>query len=192
MANVDNVTGFSFYKNLHMDGPAQTWECVVLSAGAAVFVGDAVKLNGTGDLQGRPDVIIAAATNTNIFGVINHIQASGPDALKTHDGATGRDRVVGVIPALEGYLFQVQHEGSVNPADIASGFDLVATGGDAVTGRSKFELVDAGAATTGQCTLHGFVDRPDNVSGVSGTDVAALDCVVSFQETVWNDGGVAA
>ena len=185
MANVVKDYGLkALYCYGGLPFPMQTY--VALTGAAALGVGDPVLFAGDGNQQGLASIKIASNSSRNIIGVVNGIQATGPDNLKTHGGATGSARIVQVILSLPYVVFQVNASDTtgLNSADIGSNFDLSVTTVDVLTGRSLWRINDSSTATTALIVrLVGFVDRPDNEQGATGTDTKNIACLVTFMES---------
>jgi hypothetical protein len=170
----------------------------VASGTGALFIGDPVIADGTGNQSGYMGVTIAVGSegteSVGIVGVITGFEAAGPDSLATHAGATGAVRTAIITPAFDDVVFRVNASNTTgpNPNDLGGGFDLVLGSGNTNTGKSGWAL-DIGddnqaVATTGQVRLIGFDPRPDNVIGAIGTDTANIDCLVVFAESYWTTG----
>lgn len=187
MANVVKAYGLKALYNLG-GGIIPTRMCVVLSAGAAVGVGDPVIYGGDGNIAGLASVVIANAANVGVVGVIQGILSRGPDSLVTHGGITLTERKVVVALSYPTVVFQVNASDTtgLNSADIGSNFDLVVTSTvDTLTGRSGWEIDDntTGTGTDIQVRLIGFANRPDNEQAVTGTDTKNIACLVTFLES---------
>ncbi len=185
MANVAKNYGLkALYCYGGLPFPMETY--VALTGNAALGVGDPVIFEGDGNQQGLASVKIAGASTANIIGVVSGIQAAGPDALKTHGGATGSDRIVQVILAMPYVVFQVNAgtQTGLNSADIGANFDLLVVTPDTLTGRSLWSLDDSNPVTSDLIVrLVGFVDRPDNAQNATGTDSDNIACKVTFMES---------
>jgi len=193
MANVVKDYGLkALYCYGGLPFPVQTY--VALSAASVLMRGDPVIFAGDGDISGRPSIDIAIGSegteSPNIIGVVVSVQASGPDSLLTHAGATGSARIVQVCLALPYVVFQVNASNTTgaNSADLGNNFDLVLTAGDTLTGRSQWALdmgedAQAGATTTNQMRLIGFANRPDNEQAATGTDTPNIACLATFRES---------
>ncbi len=197
MANVNTGYGLIPVKSLG-GSDVQLIECVALATyNTALFVGDPVIRAGSGDVSGRASIQIAVGggTTTNFLGVIVGFAPQNPDSLGSHQGTAGTTRIALVYPALPHAVFRVNASGSTgaNPDDIGLGFDLVSGTGSSLTGKSTWQLdmgedANAGATTGRNCILVGFVNRADNEIGVIATDTTGIDCLVTFQESVWISG----
>jgi len=194
MANATADYGFSYVRS-HFGEP-QEIECAALAAAADLYVGDPVKLSGTGDSQGRPSITVAAAGDM-VFGVVTGVKATGPDNLNKMYSDSA-DTII-VTPAGPGVVFRV-NAGSVSGAnlnDIGLRFDHIAGTGDALSGRSRYHLdmgdTTAGSATENQWLLIGFDRRPDNeFSTTVSTDTIDVDLLVVCLESTWMQDGTGA
>jgi len=190
MANA--TADYGFVPLYSLVGEIRQIECAALTAASDLYVGDPVKLSGTGDSSGRPSVTVAAAGDATIFGVVVGIVASGPDNLNKQY-SNSADTVM-VVPALAATVFRVNASNTTGASlnDIGLTFDHVATAGDTQTGRSKYALdmgedATAGATTANQWRLIGFDRRSDNeFSTTVSTDTANVDLLVTCVESVWN------
>ena len=197
MANAAKDYGLVPKYSLTGGGLPPCIKCVALSGYATkLFRGDPVILAGSGDIYGRPSVNIAIGSegteSTGIYGVIVDFVPQNPDSLNLLYGAASTTRILMVMPALPTVVFQVNASNTTgaNPNDIGYGFDLYAGTGSDLTGKSGWAL-DMGedvqvGATTGQCRLVGFANRPDNAIGAAGTDTANIACLVTILESYWN------
>ncbi len=197
MANSTADYGFSYVRS-HLGEPKQI-ECAALSAAENLFVGDPVKLSGTGDSQGRPSITVADAGDENIFGVVEGVKATGPDNLaKMYSNSA--DTIM-VMPTGPGVVFRVNgpgggaSEASLN--DIGLLFNHKAGAGDSLTGRSGYYLdmgeTTGGNASTNQWLLIGFDRRQDNeFSTTVSTDTSNVDLLVVCAESTWHTGGNGA
>ena len=104
MANLTASYGFSFEKCMYGGAQPSLIECAALTAAADIYVGDPVKLSGTGDSSGRPSITVCTAGDM-VFGYAAGIKATGPDGLnKLYSDSA--DTVL-VLPALPGVVMRV-------------------------------------------------------------------------------------
>jgi len=199
MANV--AVNYGLKALYRMGGiPIPTQMMVALTGASNLFVGDPVIFGGDGNIAGLASITVAIGTegsvSENIIGVVQGFLSRGPDSLVTDGGATGSERRVIVAMALQDVVFQVNAgtNAGLNSADLGSNFDLRLNAGDALTGRSRWELDDSTTATTttSQVRLIGFVDRPDNAQAATGTDTDNIACKVIFLESGLAQEGTAA
>jgi hypothetical protein len=172
MANTSRVNGLNPVQNL-IGGTAvgQVTTYFIPSGNAtATFVGDAVKLDGTGDTaaaggqaKGIRSVVQAAASNA-LVGVIVGM-AVDPTNLNTPQyraASTGRYVLVADDP---NQLFEIQtSNGTLTVADVGLNADFAVAAGSTTTGASGMTLDVATVATTATLPLKivGFTQRPDN------------------------------
>jgi hypothetical protein len=197
MANATASYGFVYVKSLYGPEPPNI-ECAALTAASDLYVGDPVKLSGTGDSQGRPSITKADAGDM-VFGVVEGFKATGPDNLNKMYSDSA-DTVM-VKPALPGVVFRV-NGGSVasNGAslnDIGLRFDHIDAAGSSLDGKSGFYLdmggTTAGSSTENQWLLIGFDRRPDNeFSTTVGTDTDNVDLLVVCLESTLSQDGTGA
>ncbi len=197
MANSTADYGFAYVKSMYGVVPALI-ECAVVTAGSDLYVGDPVVLSGTGDSLSRPTVTQSAA-NTNVFGVVQSIKATGSDGL-AKQYSDSADTVM-VMPTLPGSIFRVNgpgggaNEASLN--DIGLRFDHIVVAGSTLTGRSGYYLdmgeTTGGSSSSNQWLLLGFDRRADNTfSTTVGTDTSDVDLLVVCSESSWHTGGTGA
>ena len=180
MANVDGAFGLQLHEEGFV-GPLET--CFIPATDeTAVFVGDAVNTAGSsGNIVGNPEkkTVKQAAAAEAIYGVcvglLPHWVASGADLSIRHRPADTAMYVL-VRPANHQDIYRIQADdvsATLAAADIGLNADLVVGSGDTTTGMSAMELDTDSKATTAtlQLKIVGFVDRPDNESGVANQDV---------------------
>lgn len=188
MANTDVAFGFQPARNF-ADIGLQT--CVIpASDGTATFVGDLVKLHGSGDATLRcPTVIQAAAGNANIYGVIIGFEPDY-DNLNTKYRLASTRRVCRVMPAWQGILWRVNCSITIDVDAIGNGYDIVVGSGSTTTGKSGMELDVSTAATSGTTLRLIDIERtPDNeISASGGTAQTGVNAIVMIVETVANGG----
>jgi len=196
MAN--STADYGFVPVASYGGEIRQIECAALTAASDLYVGDPVKLSGTGDSSARPSITVAAAGDANIFGVVVGIKASGPDGL-TKMYSDSADTVI-VVPTLPGTVFRVNASNTTGARldDIGLRFDHVAGTGDTLTGKSGYALdvgedATAGSSSSNQWALIGFDRRPDNeFSTTVTTDTPNVDLLVVCSESFWHTGGNGA
>lgn len=178
MANKD--AAFGFRPVGHLDG--SPWNGVTQKCwfpagdGTATFVGDIVKLDGTGDSQGNMSVIIGAAGDTPV-GVVVGFEPNPDDLTQVHRIASqnityqnaGRWARVATSPDL---VMEVQGTGTALITSIGSNIDLAVGTGDADTGLSAAEIDFATDANTSTLvfTIIGAVVRPDNDPAIANAN----------------------
>ena len=195
MANVDAPSGFRPVR--HLDGRSwngSTRMYLVPSADStALFVGDAVKPGGTAgaagtvvngiDVEGMNTVIQAAATNTNIVGVVVGFLPDPDNLMRKHRAAsTNRIALVCDDPTV---IYEVQEDSVTNTIigdDIGENADIIVGTGNTTTGMSAMEL-DSSSHTAATATLRimGLVKRPGNNIGDNATSSSSTYTNARFE-----------
>ena len=145
---------------------------VPASDGTALFDGDPVIINGTGDANGVPGAIIATAGATNrITGVVVGFEplTTPTTPLGYRAASTACYILVADDPNL---LFEIQEDavgGALAVTDIGLNADLVAGTGSTYTKRSGWQLDTSTKATgaTLQLRIDSFQQRVDNEVGAN-------------------------
>jgi hypothetical protein len=188
MANTDVAFGFQPARNFADVG---LQSCVIpASDGTATFVGDLVKLHGTGDSATRyPTVIQAAAADASIYGVIVGF-VPDYDNLNLKYRLASTRRIAMVMPAYQGIIFRVNCSITIDVDAIGTGYDIVVGSGSTTTGKSGMELDVSTAATTGRTLRLIDIERtPDNeISASGGTAQTGVNALVLIVETLANNG----
>lgn len=173
MANANAPFGLRPIRDVssgYVTGGARRYS-VPASDGTAIYIGDLVKLNGTGQtIDGNvyPDVI-KAATGDTFIGVVEGFVATTRDSTIYRAASTQRIALVCDDP---NGLFAAR-EGSSGTAltadDIGLNIDISVVAGSTVTGLSASVLNNATEATTNTLDLKivNFVNAPDNEIGSS-------------------------
>lgn len=179
MANVSRVNGFRLYKNV--DGAALTEYFIPSTDGTAVFVGDLVKLEGTGDTvaagglgKGVRSVIQAAAGNA-VVGVVVGFKVDPLNLNTPQYRAANTGRYVLVADDPEA-LFEVQEDavgGALAVADVGLNADFIVGAGSTATGASGMQLdTDTKlASATLPLKIMEFSQRQDNEPGQANAKV---------------------
>lgn len=186
MANADSP--FGFRPVMMMDGSpynGHAIECVLLAAdNTATFVGDAVKLSGTGSADGTKPSVAQCAAGDEIFGVVVGFEYD-PDDLGTIYRAASTLRTCHVVPALD-CLFEIQESGGIAITDIGATFDITVGAGNTTTGLSTMELDSTTAGTGNGLQVVKLVNRPDNALGTNA------NWIVRVNESSLRGDGTAA
>lgn len=173
MANTDRASGFR--PVAHRNGGSYNGAFRLYSMptgdGTAVYIGDFVKLAGTGQtINGRVYSDVArAATGDVVTGAVIGVIPVTRESLIYRAASTQRLVMVADDPDL---LFEAQ-EGSSGTAftadDIGLNCDFVVAAGSATTGLSGSQLNNATEATTNTLDLQlvAFLNREDNAIGSS-------------------------
>ena len=169
MANTDNAFGL---KPVNAMGSGtfsgKTMRVVFLAAtGTAAYIGGMVKLAGTADAKGVPDVTSNISTGDAVLGVITSIEPVNAESLTYRAASTLR---YATVTADQDQLFEVQADGTDAITDVGSVADLTGfTGGSTVYGTSTMELSSASMSASGDGTqdvmVLGAVQREDNEVG---------------------------
>jgi hypothetical protein len=173
MANADTPAGAT--PVMHRNGAPYNGSFRVYSVPAgdatALFVGDFVKLAGTGQtLGGRVLQDVArAATGDVIVGVVVGVKPDTQDSLRYRAASTVREVYVADNPDL---VFEIQEGATGTPLtanDIGLNINFVVASGNTVTGTSGTQLDNTTEATTATLDLHLMnpVARDDNAIGAS-------------------------
>ena len=188
MANVDVAFGFQPARNF---SDVELQSCVIpASDGTATFVGDLVKLHGTGDATTRyPTVIQAAAADASIYGVIVGFEPDYSN-LNTKYRLASTRRIARVMPAHSHILFRVNCSITIDVDAIGTGYDIVVGSGDTATGRSGMELDVSTAATTGRTLRLVDIERTpvNDISASGGSAETGVNALVTIVESLWNNG----
>lgn len=173
MANVSRVNGLRPVK--HLNGSPWNGQVnkywLAAADGTATFVGDAVKLSGTADVDGNPSIAQVAAGNTPI-GVIVSFEPNPSDLTQNYRPASqnitnqnaGRWAYVADSPDL---IMAVQEDavgGALAITNVGQNIDLIVGAGSTTTGQSGMQADSSTANTTSTlvCQIVGFVQSPDN------------------------------
>jgi hypothetical protein len=173
MANADTPAGatpVSHRNGAPYNGAFRTYSTAA-GDGTALFIGDFVKLAGTGQtINGRVlQDVTRAATGDVIAGVVIGVKPATQDSTVYRAASTLREVYVADDPDL---IFEIQ-EGSSGTAltanDVGLNIDFVVGAGSTVTGRSGTQVNNATEATTNTLDLHLVtpVPREDNAIGYS-------------------------
>jgi len=175
MANADRPRGLKLVG--HVSGSpfnAQIRRYAVPSSdGTALFVGDAVKTNGTASTAGIPYVIQAAAGDGLRCVVV------GFEPLATNlellYRAASTERVVYVCDDPEA-LFEIQEDGAIAVTAVSGNADLVVAAGSTVSGLSGMELDSSSATTsTAQLRILELAQREDNAVGTNAKWIVRIN-----------------
>ena len=173
MANTDNPAGATPVRHRNgapYNGSFNTYAAPV-GDGTALFIGDFVKLAGTGEIvNGRVlQDVIRAATGDVIVGVVIGVKPVTQESTVYRAASTLREVYIADNPEL---VFEIQ-EGSTGTAltvnDVGLNVDFVVAAGSTVTGNSGTMINNATEATTNTLDLHLMtpVARDDNAIGYS-------------------------
>lgn len=137
----------------------------------ALFYGDPVVINGSGDPAGVPGAIIATAAGAGrITGVVVGFEPTRTfETLGYRPASTAMYIYVADDPTL---LFEIQEDavgGALAVTDIGLNADLIAGAGSTYTKQSGWQLDTSTKATTAtlQLRIDGFQQRVDNEVGAN-------------------------
>ena len=187
MANVSRIKGFTPVKHLNgspYNGQANLY--YVASAADELFVGDIVKLSGSGDATGIPGCDLAAAGNTPIGVVVGIVNPKMDPDGKMTTGSIQLDlpACTQIAASGSGYvlvadspdlIMEVEADTSATPAvtDIGLNADLIVLANSLTRTSAQTRSTAAINTTTKNTTstlvfnILGFVKRPDNEVGAS-------------------------
>lgn len=171
MANTDAPRGFE--PVMHRDGSpwnGMVRRCVFLATtGTDVFIGDAVKSNGSADADGIPD-LAQLGTDTAARGVVVGFE---PDPSNTtllyRKASTLRYAYICEDPTV---LYRVQEDNddstTIAVTAVGNNTDIVVGSGDTATGMSGMEIDASGVGTgTAQCRIVQLYQKAGNAVGAS-------------------------
>lgn len=167
MANVSRISGFVPVRNLN-GAPvnlALTTYFVPASDATALFVGDAVKLSGASDVNGRRAVTKAAIGDAIVGTVVEfYPDLANLNTPQFRPASTARYVWVCDDPNT---IYQAQISGTVDAADVGLNANHADAGGSTFTGLSGETLNGATKATTATLTwkILDFVQSPENELG---------------------------
>lgn len=171
MANADIVKGLS--PAYHQDGSpynGQVMEFHVPSSDAtAIFVGDPVKLAGSADADGIPDVAQAAVGNVVVGVMVGRARVTRDDEIY-RPASTEAYIFVATDPDI---VYEVQEDsvgGALAATNVGQNASFIVGTGSTTTGLSGVELDSSTAATTSTLDLQivRLVRRADNEIGTNG------------------------
>lgn len=169
MANVDRANGLTPVRHLNgapYNGQVNRY-CFLTGDGTATFVGDLVKLSGTGHTDGTPAIAQAAAGDASI-GVLVGLEPDPTNlGLKHRTASTFRYAYVADDPHL---IFEIQEDsvgGALAVTEIGLCTNVVVGSGNTSTGASGMQLdsSDVSTDTAGQLRILRLVPRDDNAIG---------------------------
>jgi hypothetical protein len=158
MANINKVNGFRPVR--YLNGAAWNGQfrkyIVPASDGTAMFVGDLVKLETSGSVDGYTAVVQAAASNAVIGAVVGfEIDPADLNTPQYRKASTKRVVYVADDPNL---IFEAQEDGVTTPiaaASIGLNVNVVVGSGSTVTGASGMQIDNASAPCSGSCPAPG-------------------------------------
>ena len=141
--------------------------CWLAATGTASYVGGLVKLAGSSDAAGVPDVTGNVSTGNPVIGVVMSVEPVNAESLTYRAASTLRYGMVACDPNA---MFEIQADGTDAITDVGSVADISGfTGGSTVYGTSTLELSSASVSASGDGTedvqILGAVQRADNSIG---------------------------
>ena len=175
MANVDAPFGLRpvrYLSGAPYNGAANRYYIPATDTDGAAFVGDPVRLTGSGDADGVAAVTSNVSTTNAIVGVIVAVEPVTQESTLYREDSTERYVWVADDPNL---VFEVQEDsvgGALTVDSIGATCQLTGFGtGSTSTGRSFVEVdssaVSAVSDTDDDVRLIGIAQRPDNAVGVN-------------------------
>lgn len=188
MANTSRINGFKpvmYLNGSPWNGKARAY-VVPASNATALFVGDLVKQEGSGDAVTGLTTVIQAVAGDATLGPVVGIEVSTPtfDSGTSHGAVTldtplyrlaSTRRIVYVADDRD-IVFEVQEDavgGALAVASIGLNANFIVGAGSTTTGASGMQLDTSTAATTAALPLKilGFVRREDNEFAVANAKV---------------------
>lgn len=181
------------------DYHAKLRECILLAAdGTTTFLGDFVKLSGTGSVDGKTPAVAQAAAGDAMVGAIvsflpNFSDEGSLSSTPNHRLASTERRVM--IAWGTDVLFEMQADedaSALATTDIARNVDIIVAAGSTITGISGMEIDSSSVVdATAQLRLHRVANKPTNELGSTAAGDKAI-WVVSINENQDDHGaGVA-
>ena len=179
MANTNRP--FGFIPVGHLDGSPFNGRLTpyLFNASNAVYLGDPVIHGGTAgaagtsvngvNTEGMPTADRAAASSTNIIGVVVSFSPLQSNLTQLHKSADSTARI-GYVAGGPDVIFEVQADNgtaALAAADVGENADMITwAAGNTTTGISAMELDSSTHVTsTAQWRILRFVPRPDNAIG---------------------------
>ena len=156
MANIDAANGFQVVGTLDgSDYHGKAQKCSFLAAtGTACFIGDVVKLTGTGSADATSPEVTQCAAGDRPYGVLVSLDPNFADegSLSSANYRVASTLRTGRVIPMDGLLCSVQEDsvgGSMSQLDIGMNVDIATVGsGNTVTGASAMEIQSASPATS--------------------------------------------
>lgn len=178
MANVDKPNGFRPIRYLNgapYNGAVSRY-VFPAADGTATFIGDLVKLSGTGDATTGLRTIAQAAAGDAVIGVLVGLEVD-PTNLNTPQYRAASTRRIAYVADDPNLLFVAQEDGDTDPLEMVDNglnVNVVVGTGSTVTGASAMEIDSNTEATTATLPLKLIepVQTPDNelvAAGQTGT-----------------------
>lgn len=176
MANVDKPNGFRPYRYLNgapYNG-AFTKYVVPAADGTALFVGDLVKISGTGDTATGLRTVVQAAAGDACIGVVVGFEVD-PASLNVPIYRAASTRRIVYVADDPNLLFEAQEDGVTDPlemVDAGLNVNFVVAAGSTTTGASGMEIDSDTENTTATLPLRLIeaVQRADNELVTAGQE----------------------
>lgn len=178
MANTDAAFGFRPVNRSGSPYNGATRRVAFASGDStATFIGDAVKIAGSGqsDNEGSYPTVAQAAAGDPVLGVVVSFEADPATSLEDQYRKASTSRYAHIVMAEDAY-FEVQADdagSTLAAADIGLNADFVVGSGSTTTGMSAMELDTSTKATTATLDLQivEIVPRADNEVGAANQKV---------------------
>jgi len=186
MANTDAAFGLKPMR--HRDGSPYNGASKRYYVGTGdannIFIGDVVKLSGSGSTEGIPGIVqhtagAGSSAGDGPVGVVVGFEnlTSGNLSRTYRPASTAMYVLVADGPNL---MFAVQEDsvgGALAVTDIGLNADIIIGTGNTLTGTSAFELDSSSAAVTAtlDCRIHEVLQRPDNEVGANAIWLVSLN-----------------
>ena len=172
MANADNPFGFRPVSTLtggDWKGLVQT-VAILAADSTATFIGDAVKLTGSGTDDGLyPSVAQCAAGNNIDYVIVGFEPDFANESFNQIYRSASTLRLARAVP-VQNMIFEIQEDsdgGSIAITAVGEFCDIVVAAGSTATGVSKMELDSSNAGTGDQVRLLGIGREANNELGTN-------------------------
>lgn len=176
MANNNAAYGLRPYIGANALGPsidtrAPIGYSIASGYGSTIAKGDLVKLTGTSDSLGRPQIALAAV-NDAIVGVFEGLEVSpvgqGHPSFRTifTAGDSGTEIIAHVYDNPD-QLFTIQSNGTAVAGDVGNKADFIYANADAVNGRSNTMLNQATVGVEDALIIRGLAPIQGNAFGAN-------------------------
>lgn len=155
MANTDAPNGFTVVGML--DGSDYHGKlqrvCFLAADSTATFIGDAVKISGSGSTDGQYPSVAQAAAGDRVYGYLVSLEPDFSDegTLSSANFRAASTLRYGKVVIADDAICSIQEDsvgGDLAITNIGQNIDVIVGSGDTNTGRSGMELDSSTAATT--------------------------------------------
>ena len=177
MANTDGPFGFRPISRNGSPYNGGTMKCSIIATDTtAVFIGDAVMLDGSSN-GGYPGVTQAATASGGVYGVVVAFEAAPSISLDDQYRKASTLRYCQVASVID-TEFEAQDDGTITAASAGLNADFIVGSGNTTYGTSGMEIDSTTEAATSTLDLQlvRHVDRADNDTGA----VANAKWIVRF------------